>query len=556
MATTNWRVRRRTRPDLLSHLSLVRGISVKELELDFASQLNDPNLLPGMKAARQLIVKAGTESWPVTIFGDYDADGTPAAALLSSLLDRLKIKHQVIIPTRAVGYGLKENDVESIAASSKLLILVDTGVNAVGPVALLKKAGVEVVILDHHLPKAELPATKALVDPFLPGSKYPFDQLCGCALAYKLATALAADFPTELSESWLKWQLDLVAISTVTDMMVMKGENRVLVHYGLQVLRKTRRPGLKALMAAAGVDPDKLSAGTLGYSLGPRLNATGRLGDNRPAFDLLVSTSAAAANEQAQAIEKSNRDRQQLVEEVLLEAQGLIFKQNKSDDRCFIIVGDDWLPGVVGLVAGKIAGQFNRPTIVLTRQNGVLTGSARSIGGYSIIDGLTSQTKQLIRFGGHRQAAGLSLEDKSLADFILGLKAHAFKNIPASALVRSYTADAILADEEVVLATVDLCDRFQPFGVENQSPLFIIEDVQLGAPRLIGAKGDHVKWAGRKNNIDLDIIGFGMSDRLKKRPLEQAHLLGHLEKNVWNNQTRLQFRLVDLQPVAATFELI
>jgi len=338
--------------------------------------------------------------------------------------------------------------------------------------------------------------------------------------------------------------------------MVMKGENRVLVHYGLQVLKQTRRPGLKALMAVAGVDLSKLSAGTLGYTLGPRLNATGRLGDNRPAFDLLAASTYSEALPLAESIERSNRERQALVEVTLEAAMKLVFKQNLRSDRCFVVVGDEWPAGVVGLVAGKLASQFNRPAVVLTKKGDVLTGSARSIGDYSIIDGLASQENKLTRFGGHRQAAGLSLLAKEREAFVAGLKAHAQEHISAEALTPTLTADAILEPAEISLETVETMEKLQPFGQENPMPRFIIESAQLGTPRPMGASGAHLKWQARVGSQELEVVGFGMSDRHKSAPLETANLLGYLEKNVWQETTRLQFKLVDWQPVDTVFEQI
>lgn len=289
---TRWCVHVRRQPKLLDHLCDLRGIADSDLSPDYARHLHDPMLLPDMDNACDLIEQAVAGKWHVTIFGDYDADGTPASAILSLMLDQIGLEHEVVLPTRLTGYGLRLEQVKEIATRSKLLITVDTGVTSVAEIALAKELGLKVIILDHHLPLDELPPADAIVDPHRIDSQYPFSHLCGCALAYKFVVALGNKFPA-LAERFSKWLLDLVAVSTVADMMPLTGENRVLVHYGLLVLRQNRRPGMQALLAAASVDVKALTAGTLGFTVGPRLNAAGRLGDNMPAYELLTATTKA-----------------------------------------------------------------------------------------------------------------------------------------------------------------------------------------------------------------------------------------------------------------------
>lgn len=553
MESAKWQVYRRRDKDLLTHLRAIRGFDEKELTLDFERGLHDPNLLPGMKEARSLVKKARKENWPVTIFGDYDADGTPAAALLSNLMERLELRHNVIIPTRQSGYGLRKTDVEEVAKHSKLLITVDTGIASLDEIKLAKKLGLAVIVLDHHLPKEQLPTADALIDPYIPESIYPFKNLCGCALAYKLIDALSADFPGEISEGFRKWSLDLVAISTVADMMAMKGENRTLVHYGLKVLRQTKRPGLRALMAAAGLDPVKVSAGNLGFNIGPRLNASGRMGDNWPAFQLLTTKSDEEAARLAGQIEKSNRERQAVVDEVLLGVERSIWQQNNRRDHIYVVVGENWPSGVVGLAAGKISARYNRPAIILTAHGAELTGSGRSIEAYSLIEGLDQSAQYLSRYGGHRTAAGLSLAKASLPKFVDSIKSHVQTSLAAEQLVATKTADAILEPDELNLATAVLTEKLAPFGLQNPTPSFVVENVNLGRPRSLGASGAHLKWQAELAGEPLEVIGFGISERYAKQPLERAHLLVGLEANHWNNQTRLQLKLIDYLPTNISF---
>ena len=555
LETARWQVYRRLSASLDEHLRQIRNFSPSDLKPDFATSLHDPMLLPDMEIAVDLIQKAKKSHWPVVIFGDYDADGTPAAALLTLVFRRLDIKHQVILPTRAEGYGLKAETIDSLPAETKLLITVDTGITSVDEINLAKKRGMAVIVLDHHLPKSELPPADALVDLFLVTSTYPFPYLCGCALAYKLTVALQKHYPDQLSEGFVKWLLDLVAISTVADMMPLVGENRVLVHYGLKVLSKTRRLGLRALLVNAGIDGGGLTAGNVGYSIGPRLNASGRLSDNRPAYELLITEDQTEANRLATQIEQANQDRQRLVERILKEAGNILFEQNDLSDRCFVLKGDDWPGGVLGLVAGKLAGRYYRPVIVTSVRGDEISGSARSPLDYSIIDGLTEAGRYLDRFGGHKQAAGLTMSAANWPKFVDVIKGHAKASLDPADLLRSYQADAILEESELTLSTAELCEQFQPFGLENPTPIFIVEGVELGQPRPLGS-GEHLRFNARKNQLPLEVIGFNLRQRYEANPLTKAHLLGHLESNRWQGTTRLQLRLVDFQATDSQIEVL
>lgn len=543
--SAKWLIAERRSDDLLEHLCLLRGLDVNNLEPNYQTQLHDPYLLPDMAKAVELMKRAKKEKWPTVIFGDYDADGTPASAVLATICKRLDIPFEVVLPTRAEGYGLTKTAIEKLPKDTKLLITVDTGVTAIGEIALAKKKGLAVIVLDHHLPKDKLPPADALVDPFVSGSQYPFTGLCGCALAYKLAVALSKAFPDEITEAFQKWLLDLVAISTVADMMPLIDENRTLVYYGLEVLRRNRRPGVRALLEQAALQAETLSAGNLGYAIGPRLNAAGRMGDNRPAYELLVTESYPEAEKWAKEIEKANWKRQQLVEKVLEEIEQIVFAQNDKDDRLLVVVGEDWPSGVLGLAAGKLTGKYFRPAIVLTKKGQSVSGSARSTGEYSIVDGLTSQEELLERFGGHNQAAGLSLSFSNLAKFSEGLKAHAATQLELEDLVPTYNVDGILRSNEVGLLTTEKLEKLQPFGLQNGQPLFVVEGVMLGEPRALGIKGEHLKFKAKKDAIDFDVIGFGIAKRFNENPVQTASLLGYLEKNTWNNRSTLQLRLVD-----------
>lgn len=554
MSENRWRVHQRRHPDLLEHLCLLRGFKSQDLMPDFELHLHDPFLLPNIAGACRLIEEAITNKWHVTIFGDYDADGTPASAILSLMLSQLGVAHEVVLPTRHTGYGLRPDQVRLVAERSNLLITVDTGISSVEEIQLAKELGLKVIILDHHLPGSSLPPADAVVDPHLPESQYPFPHLCGCALAYKLVVALGRTHPS-LSDRFSKWLLDLVAISTVADMMPLLGENRALVHYGLIVLRQNRRRGIRALLAQAGLDANLLDARSLGFILGPRLNAAGRLGDNAPAYELLKADSDESADALAADIEAANTARQALVAKVMVEADELLFEQNNSSDSVYLIAKEGWPSGVVGLVAGKIAAKYARPVLVATFEAGVARGSARSIDAYPMVTALSGQAPLLTTYGGHAAAAGFSLPEKNWLSFAQNLKKTAATVLTPELLTHTYLVDAELEQNDVNRRSIDALTKLQPYGLGNGRPLFLLRQAKLTDIRRIGRSNQHLKSRLITPNHQLESIAFGLADRLGTAP-PNLDCIGHLEVNRWNNRETLQFQIIDYRPSSDTFDWI
>ncbi|MBI4948483.1 single-stranded-DNA-specific exonuclease RecJ [Candidatus Berkelbacteria bacterium] len=539
---SNWSAYKRSDDDLLTHLLKVRKIETEWLDPSYDKHLHDPFLLPDMEKACKLVAKLKLGD-KIAVFGDYDADGTPAAALLYELLTQLGFLVQVLLPTRQEGYGLNSQTIKKIDSGTKLLITVDTGITANQEINEFK---MPVIIIDHHLPKETLPKAGAIIDPFLKNSKYPYKYLCACALAYKFALALTKYFPNKISSDQTKWFLDLVAISTVSDMVPITGENRVLVYYGLIVLKKNRRVGLKALMEVSGVDVASIDAERLGYVIGPRINASGRISDNRPAFELLITKDPITANKLAIELNNNNIERQKLVLNVQNEAETELFIKNNPEDKLFILFGKNWPGGVLGLVAGKIAQKYNRPVIIGSVSNGNVTASARSISNFSIAEALQFASVHLSRFGGHDQAAGLTLNEKNAAKFVDNIKHYAETKLKSADLQKTYVADSLITINEIKFDLINSLDRIAPFGYQNPKPLFILKDINLGSARKMGANENHFKW---QIENDIDVLGFSFAQ--KKIPTSSAHLLGNIEKNTWNGNTKLQINLVDILPASA-----
>lgn len=535
-----WNVYRRTESNLLDHLLKIRKLDKELLDPNYDTHLHDPFLLPDMDKACKLLasLKVGDK---VAVFGDYDADGTPAAALLYEVLTQIGFEVQVLLPTRQEGYGLNLETIKKIKSGTKLLITVDTGITAVKELA---EFTIPVIIIDHHLPQQTLPKATAIIDPYLEGSKYPYQHLCACALAYKFAVALCKYFPQRIKVDQTKWLLDLVAISTVSDMVPLTGENRVLVHYGLIVLRKNRRIGIKALLEECTLNSADIDAEQLGYVIGPRINASGRISDNRPAFELLITKDSAEAKKLAVALNTSNSERQKLVTDLLAEVDDQIFLQNDSKSKLFVLFGENWPGGVLGLVAGKISQKYYRPVIVGSIVGDKITASARSINNFSIEQALQQTSKFLTRFGGHSLAAGLSLKTSNAKKFVDSIKAYADTKIAPEDLRKIYIADSIIDINEVNFDLLNSLERISPFGHQNPKPLFVFKNIELGQARKIGKNANHFKWQLDTNN--LDVLGFSFEDKFI--PNSSAHLLAKIEKNSWQGSTKLQLNLVDILP--------
>jgi len=550
-----WQVYKRGE-NLLEHLLALRQIDPDKILPSYEDDLHSPWLLPDMEKAAELIAEAIKSRWPIAVVGDYDVDGTLASALLDETFRYLGGSCQVFLPKRSDGYGLSEKIVRQAAAGSKLLITVDNGITAVDEVALANSLGLKVIVIDHHLPGAQLPPAEAIVCPYLPDSIYPFKHLCGCALAYKTIVALEKYFPS-IDEGYKKWLLDLVAIATVSDVMPLTGENRTLVHYGLKVLERTRRPGLKALLDTAKIDADKLNAASIGFVLGPRLNASGRLGDNWSAFELVTSLQPAQALEKARQLERNNASRQNLLERALEQAEELTWRQNSSKDRLLTLVNNDWAVGILGLIAGRLSEAHHRPVLVASAKQDALVGSGRSIENYSLVDSLRHASKHLDRWGGHRLAAGFALRRQFWGDFTASVKEHAaatMKELPQKTL----RLEAELRHGEVNLTTAKQLETLQPHGFGNPKPLFLLRNVRLYGLRPLGGGGKHFRAQAKFGNFDFDVVAFNFSKEAFTdfQGVPQAALAGYLENNRYLGRVNLQFQLKDLQGEPAEIETV
>ncbi len=517
-------------------------------------QLLDPLLLADVGPAAARLSRALDAGETILVHGDYDVDGICAASLYTRVLRRLGAKVETFVPHRvADGYDLGEGGVRrAVEVGAGLILTGDCGILAHDAVEAAGAAGIDVIVTDHHTPGATLPAAVAVVDPKRADSGYPEAVLAGTGVAFKVCQALAR--ARGLEETWLWYQLDLVALATIADLVPLRGENRVLARVGLRVLRETRNPGLAAMLREAGLaELEELAAGQVSHVLAPRLNAVGRIDDAAIGARLLLSEDEAEAAALAARLGELNRERQTLDRATLDEALALLARDfDPEADRVVVLAGEGWHPGVIGIVASRVVERIHRPAVLIALNGAAprARGSARSIPGFHLYEALAACAPHLQRFGGHAAAAGLDIEPARIAAFREALNAHARVVLPPEALVPELAIDL---EVRLAEATSELCRYLRhlgPFGVGNPTPVFAARGVAMHGPARIVGK-DHLKLELLQDGVRLAAIGFRMAERADELAGGRARLdvAFQLVEDRWKGRSRLQARLVDLRRV-------
>ncbi len=493
-------------PGPLSRVLWARGVRTAGEARAFLkpdlSQLHDPFLLSGMDAAAGRVRQALDAGERIVVYGDYDVDGVCGTALLVEALRARGADADAYIPLRhRDGYGLNEEAVRALAERADLLITVDCGITSVREADIAKSLGLDLIITDHHEPPEKLPDALAIINPLL--GAYPFRRLCGAGVAFKLLQALFgldAVLPA----------LDLVALATVADLVPLLGENRTLVHEGLARMQNTARVGLKALLSVAGIEGRALTAGHMGFQIGPRINAGGRLSDASRSVELLLTDDPALAGRIAGALNEENAARQRMEAEILLLADAQV-RENVDflSDKAIVAVGEGWNAGVVGLVASKLAEKYGWPAVVLSESGGVCVGSARSIPGVNLHAALSRCEDLFLRFGGHAQAAGLTLKSENLPAFRERLNKAIEAVAEKDAFIPSAQYDLPIRLADVTIPLVEQLERLAPMGFGNPSPVFLLSDAGVIEARTVGADRRHLKLRFEQDGAALDGIAFG-----------------------------------------------
>jgi single-stranded-DNA-specific exonuclease len=542
---------------LAAHVLAARGLADPADAQRFLAaglaDLPDPFSMKGMEAAVARLVRAVEGGERIALYGDYDVDGVTSSALLAGLLRACGADVLTYVPHRLVeGYGLNSPAVERLAGQgAKLLVTLDCGITSAPEVRAATALGVDAVVVDHHTVPTELPAAAAILNPHQPGCAYPTKDLAAVGVTFALAMALRkalrerGRFGAARPEPNLKEALDLVALGTIADVVPLVGANRVLVRWGLAALATSRRPGIRALKRVAGIaDGAEVSAGQVGFRLAPRINAAGRLDDAGRGVRLLLEEDPSRADALAHELDRENQARQELERTILDEALHDASGRVQAGARGLVLARDGWHAGVVGIVASRIVERFHRPAVLVALGETEGKGSGRSIEGFHLHDALAACAPHLARFGGHRHAAGLTVERGRLAAFREAFEAHAASRLRDEDLVPRCRIEGWVEEGQLdERAALDLA-KLGPYGAGHPEPVFALSGPPARA-RTVGAGGAHLKLTlGR-----LDAIGFGMGERLAlcEAPLEAAFTVGLDE---WNGNRRVQLRLRDVRPAA------
>jgi len=559
--------------DLLQQLLAYRGVTengAREVFLNpsYEEHLHDPFLLKGMKEAVARIKLAIKNDEHIVIYSDYDADGIPTAVVMHDFFKMIGYKNfQVYIPHRhKEGFGLHVLAIDSLLATGaepKVLITLDCGITDAEEVVHARSKGIDVIITDHHMPPAELPPAFAVIDPKQPGCEYPFKELCGAGVAFKLVQGLLAGGDFHTAPGAEKWLLDMVGLATLSDMVPLVGENRVLARYGLMVLRKSRRPGLRALLRILKIDQRYITEDDIGFMITPRLNAASRMGEPIDAFTLLSTSDVAQADMLAAKLNASNDERKGLVGSLVKEINKIMSERAEHfAARRVIVLGNPlWRPAILGLAAGNLAEEYGKPVFLWGREDGpTIKGSCRS-GGVANLVAIMQAAHDVfgdvfLDFGGHHVSGGFSLNADTVHHLEDRLEEALAKVVAAEPVVEGgVDRDIVLLDSTLTLADIQsktyaAIEKLSPFGVANTKPLFIFKNVGIKTVRQFGKTKNHLELmlVGENSGPVKAISFFATPDDFARRPEEggSADIVANIEKSFFGYRPELRLRIVDI----------
>jgi single-stranded-DNA-specific exonuclease len=522
------------------------------------TQLHDPFLMTGMQTAVDRVVRAIEGNEKITVFCDYDVDGVSSAAFLIHFFRDLGVTVDYYLPERmAEGYGLNADAVRKIRADgSALMITADCGITGNLEVKIANELGLDVIVTDHHQVGADgLPDCVSVLNPHQPGCKYPFRFLSGVGIVFKLATAVRSALHHQAG--WeksrlpnLKRHLDLFTLGTIADVAPLTGENHILCSHGLGVMAQSAKPGMVALKSVAGVDGN-VDARTVGFALGPRLNAAGRLGKADAGLHLLTSTSLNEAMIMAKEIDQINTERKEIQKWTLEEAEYLIDRQvDLENDRVIVLASENFHAGVIGIVASRLVEKFFRPTVLIAlADDGTGKGSGRSIPKFNLFKAFSECTEHFVQFGGHAYAAGLHIEEKNVEPFRQAINAIGHRFLKEDDLIPDLRIDACLKLAEINRNLLQNIQRLEPFGAENPLPVFMAQGVRIENLRTMGKEATHVRFRATQGTGKIDAIGFGMAEALSSidTVTELVDIAFEIHINTWNGQNKVELQLQDIR---------
>jgi len=539
---------------ILANLLVLRNIKTFNQAKHFfrpsIESLHDPFLMDEMESATTRVITALTENEKICIYGDYDVDGTCATALLYMILKELDANVEFYIPRRLEeGYGLSTAAIDIVKEKgTQLMIAVDCGITAITETDYANQLGIDVIICDHHQPKEDIPKAFAVLDPLKPGCDYPFKYLSGAGVAFKLAQGLCE----RIGKRGLPLKyLDLVALAAAADIVPLTDENRILVNEGLNQVNLNPRPGIEALIELSRLQPGHLSSGQIVFTVAPRINAVGRLGDAERAVNLLIATNKKEAVKLAEVLETENYERRKIDVDTFEAAKEIVDTEiDLDEDLAIVLHNGDWHPGVIGIVASRLVEKYYRPSVLLTTVDGIAKGSARSINGFNIYEALEQCNDLLLHFGGHKAAAGLALEIDKVEEFRVRLNEVLRSSITSEDLSEEISIDSIIKFSEITPKFLRILDQFAPFGPGNLRPVFISESVHVAnVPRIVG--NNHLVCSFTQNGTDkvFDSIGFNLGNyyELIKDNHSDLDIVFSIDKTIRDSRIFPQLKLKDIK---------
>lgn len=541
-------------PRLLASLLWRRGLRTAEeverfLRPSWERDVHDPFLFNDMQRAVDRIMTAVRNREKIVVHGDYDADGVSGSVILHATLQALGADVSVYLPHREKdGYGMNAPAIEKMGSDGvKMIITCDCGISSGKEIALANTFGIDTIITDHHTLPPELPPAYAILHPLREGENYPFRYLTGGGVAFKLCQALWKEGNLPVGHE--KWLLDMVSISTVADMGKLVGENRALVHYGLRVLNKTKRLGLKTLIDGVRRGDEALDAQSIGFRIAPRINAAGRMEHADAAFALLTAVTESDAALRAEVLHAHNKDRQGATEKIVIEARELA--DHQSNRSAIVVAGEGWPAALCGLVASRLVDDHYRPVIAVGRdESGKYVGSGRSIPGFDVTGALRACAAHITKFGGHPAACGLTIMgEENFEAFKDAFVAHADQQLKDTDLTPSVEIEEEAAVHEITLGLVEQIRELEPYGEGNPRPRFLLRGARIASTRLVGTDGRHLQMTvASENGGRLKLIGFGFGERIDAcAPGRAVEVVVELDLNEWNGRVEPQGRIIDLK---------
>jgi single-stranded-DNA-specific exonuclease len=539
---------------ILARLLVLRDIKTfnqaKQFFRPSLDSIHDPFLMDEMESATTRVITALTENQKICIYGDYDVDGTCATALLYMFLKELDANVEFYIPRRLEeGYGLSTAAIDIVKEKgTQLMIAVDCGITAITETDYANQLGIDVIICDHHQPKEDIPKAFAVLDPLKPGCSYPFKYLSGAGVAFKLAQGLCE----RIGKRGLPLKyLDLVALAGAADIVPLIDENRILVNEGLNQVNLNPRPGIEALIEMGRLQTGQLTSGQIVFTLAPRINAVGRLGDAERAVNLLIATNKKDALKLAEVLETENYERRKIDVDTFEAAKELVDSQIDLDEELAIVLHNEhWHPGVIGIVASRLVEKYYRPSVLLTTIDGIAKGSARSINGFNIYEALQKCDDLLLHFGGHQAAAGLAMEVDKIDEFRIRFNEVLKSSITSEDLSEEISIDSKIRFSEITPKFLRILEQFSPFGPGNLRPVFLSESVHIAnVPRIVG--NNHLVANFKQSGTDkvFDAIGFNMGDHFDmiKQNNCELDIIFSVDKTIRDSRIFPQLKLKDIK---------